>query len=292
LLILTRTAGRGSAPAGRCLQWSGKFAKDHFTARNLNPGSIPGDAENRVGAMKPSQPSGVFRPFQDLRVLLERKSFPIKPSPSSDGEMSADREMDSRNELALFKEAMTGVREISRKNCLEKMPGASQQTHPENGAECEPIVQLTNLVKYGTGFIVAHTPEYIEGTGYHVNPEVARRLHRGEFSIQAHIDLHGLGVKDARRALDGFLNESILTGKRTVIIIHGRGLSSPAEPILKSKVYQWLTSTPWNKRVIAFTSARLCDGGTGATYVLLRRRPLKKAYRKKKKRKDFIDMNN
>jgi DNA-nicking Smr family endonuclease len=233
--------------------------------------------------MKPSKSPGVFRPFQDLRVLLERKSFPIKATRLSDAEMSDDRKIDPRDELALFKDAMAGVRAISRKNCFEISPETTDQGDRENSTEFEPSIQLTNLVKHGTGFIVSDTPEYIEGTGYRVHPEIARRLHRGEFSIQAHIDLHGLNVKDARRALDEFLLESILGGKRTVIIIHGRGLSSPAEPILKTKVCQWLTSSPWNKRVIAFTSARLCDGGAGATYVLLRQRPLKKTNRKKKR---------
>ena len=63
------------------------------------------------------------------------------------------------------------------------------------------------------------------------------------------------------------------------------GLSSPAEPILKSKVYRWLTTSPWHKWVIAFTSARLCDGGAGATYVLLRRKPIKKRFRKPRKKR-------
>jgi len=55
-------------------------------------------------------------------------------------------------------------------------------------------------------------------------------------------------------------------------------------PVLKSKVYQWLTSSPWHKWVVAFTSARLCDGGAGATYVLFRTRPLTKRFRKKRPR--------
>jgi len=79
------------------------------------------------------------------------------------------------------------------------------------------------------------------------------------------------------------LNKSIVAGRRAVLIIHGRGLSSPHEPVLKTKVYQWLTSAPWHKWVIAFTSARLCDGGAGATYVLLRQQPLTKRFRKNKK---------
>ena len=36
----------------------------------------------------------------------------------------------------------------------------------------------------------------------------------------------------------------------------------------------------WRKWILAFTSARLCDGGTGATYVLLRERPYTKRYGK------------
>jgi DNA-nicking Smr family endonuclease len=69
-----------------------------------------------------------------------------------------------------------------------------------------------------------------------------------------------------------------------VLIVHGRGLSSPAKPILKTKVIKWLTSGPWRKWVMAFTSARWCDGGAGATYVLLRKRPVTKRFKKKGRR--------
>jgi DNA-nicking Smr family endonuclease len=70
-----------------------------------------------------------------------------------------------------------------------------------------------------------------------------------------------------------------------ILIIHGRGLSSPADPVLKTKVIQWLSTGPWRKWVMAYASARLCDGGAGATYVLLRNRPATKRMKKKKRRK-------
>jgi DNA-nicking Smr family endonuclease len=129
---------------------------------------------------------------------------------------------------------------------------------------------------------VAQTPEYIEGKSERVHPFVLERLHRGDFSIQAHIDLHGMTVEGAHEAFEKFLKTSILRGRRAVLIVHGRGLSSPAEPVLKTKVCEWLTSGPWRKWIMAFSSARHCDGGAGATYVLLRHRPLSKRYRKKK----------
>ena len=142
---------------------------------------------------------------------------------------------------------------------------------------------MTELIKSGKGFVVADTAEYIEGTGYNVSRAMAKRLHSGEFAIQGHIDLHGQSVERARSLFDQFLKESIAGGKRMILIIHGRGLSSPADPVLKTKVIQWLTSGPWRKWVMAYTSARLCDGGAGATYVLLRRRPATKRLKRKKR---------
>jgi DNA-nicking Smr family endonuclease len=146
----------------------------------------------------------------------------------------------------------------------------------------EILKKLKNLVEYGEGFHISDTPEYIEGTGYHVHPEIAKRLHRGDYSIQAYIDLHGLIVEDAKEALEKFLKRAVTTGKQGVLIVHGRGLSSPSEPVLKKKVVEWLTRGPWRKWVVAYSSARICDGGAGATYVLLRQRPVSKRLKVRK----------
>lgn len=69
-------------------------------------------------------------------------------------------------------------------------------------------------------------------------------------------------------------------GKRGVLVIHGRGRSSPSEPVLKKKVIDWLTHGTWRKWVVAYSSARPCDGGAGATYILLRERPVSKRFKK------------
>lgn len=236
--------------------------------------------------MKSPDSSGNFKPFKDLKTLLEKKAIDLKSiskSKPNKFNKSDEKKVDLRSDRIIFQEAMADVKKISKSNHAVPSQTTNKQLNSIKNIsydEHESVVQLKELIKNGTGFVVSLTPEYVEGTANKVSPEVARLLHNGYFSIQAHIDLHGLGVNDAHQAFGRFLNKSVMAGKRAVLIIHGRGLSSPHKPILKTKVYKWLTSAPWHKWVIAFSSARLCDGGAGATYVLLRPRPLTKRFRK------------
>jgi DNA-nicking Smr family endonuclease len=177
---------------------------------------------------------------------------------------------------------MEGVTPIPHPNFVERGLPLPPPEKPEPQAEIEPLLKLKDLVQHGTGFEVADTPEYIEGTMYHVHPEIARRLHQGDFSIQAYINLHRFKVAEAREAFERFVKWAVATGKTGVLIVHGRGLSSPSEPVLKQKVVEWLTRGPWRKWVVAYATARSCDGGAGATYVLLRRRPVSKRLKKSK----------
>ena len=219
-------------------------------------------------------------PFEKLRVHLKEKAEP-RSTPDKESPPKAEPAGERENETSAFLEAMQGIRPMVADKHERK--GRSGQPARRNITEAEPDVTacLENLVESGEGFVISNTPEYMEGTGVGVSPEFAERLHRGDFSIQAHIDLHGMGVAEARDAVESFLNGAIMSGKRAVLIVHGRGLSSPGEPVLKNKVREWLTRTSWRKWVIAFTSAQSYDGGAGATYVLLRHRPAPKKSRKK-----------
>jgi DNA-nicking Smr family endonuclease len=66
-----------------------------------------------------------------------------------------------------------------------------------------------------------------------------------------------------------FIRDGLRRGYRCLKIIHGRGLKSPRGPVLKEFVIR-LLSGPLSKHVDAFATARQCDGGLGALYVLLR----------------------
>jgi len=250
--------------------------------------------------MKTSKSSGAFSPFESLKELLEKKTLKTEPL-STDGlpeidsktcsnqhtffkpEDESDNNSANENDMNLFLEAMAGVKPMRQGKRVAQHIVSTAKINADDDSESEALRQLNILVKTGEGFVVKDTPEYIEGTGHNVHPKISTRLHRGDFSIQAHVDLHGFGVEDAQNAFENFIKDSIATGKRAVLIVHGRGLSSPDRPVLKTKVVEWLTRGPFRKWVIAFSSARSFDGGAGATYVLLRQRPLTRRYRKKVK---------
>jgi len=101
-----------------------------------------------------------------------------------------------------------------------------------------------------------------------IQKQVMRKLRRGQFSVEAELDLHGMTVNDAKKALSLFLAECSARRRRCARIIHGKGLGSKDKrPIIKIKLNHWLQQ---RNEVLAFCSARPVDGGTGAAYVLLR----------------------
>jgi DNA-nicking Smr family endonuclease len=96
-----------------------------------------------------------------------------------------------------------------------------------------------------------------------------QKLRRGQFPIEATLDLHGLTTTEANDQLYRFLQHSQSLGRQAVRIVHGKGLGSEGQqPVLKTKINQWLREFPV---VLAFCSSSPRDGGTGAVDVLLRK---------------------
>ena len=104
--------------------------------------------------------------------------------------------------------------------------------------------------------------------GHRIQKNTFRKLKKGQFSVGAELDLHGMTMADAQSALARFLQGAREKNIRCVRIIHGKGHGSSNQgPKLKPMVNQWLQQ---RSEVLAFCSARPTDGGTGAVYVLLK----------------------
>ena len=100
-----------------------------------------------------------------------------------------------------------------------------------------------------------------------IDGSTRRRLTRGEVLIDLRLDLHGMTSARAHNLLNQFIASAAHQGCRCVLVITGKGSG-----VLNGHVPNWLKQQPLSLHVLALAEARPKDGGSGAFYVLLRRK--------------------
>ena len=209
------------------------------------------------------RPQALNAPFADLG---KRVRVPTVPPPRV---APKSVPVDEPN---AFASAMEGVVPLGGSRARVDPPRPAGGPRAPVSEEAEALAALSELVNGGAGFDVSDTREYVEGAIVGLDPRLLRRLRRGDFSWQAYLDLHGLTADEARPAVDRFLAEAVRAGHRCVLLVHGRGRNSKDQtPVLKERLKVWLARGASARIVLAFATARPCDGGAGALYVLLRR---------------------
>lgn len=103
---------------------------------------------------------------------------------------------------------------------------------------------------------------------------VYKNLRLGKYPIDSRLDLHRLTVDQARQQVFQFIQDCVKHDIRCALITHGRGENREKPALLKSCTNQWLKQLD---PVLAFHSAQPQHGGTGATYVMLRKSEKKRA---------------
>lgn len=211
------------------------------------------------------------KPFKGLGEDL--KDFDNKGRSVSSRSLADNKKEESDEDL--FQAAMKDVTllkddknkvitaSVKEEKLLDRLPGPNKKVE-EN---------FSSLVKELGAWDVSFSDEYMEGAVSGVGPKIMKRLKRGEFSVQDYIDLHGLTKKEAETVVDKFIIQSYHKGLRCVLIVHGRGLGSiDHKPAIKRELPVWFKRGILKKIVLAFVTARPCDGGAGALYVLLKKR--------------------
>lgn len=114
---------------------------------------------------------------------------------------------------------------------------------------------------------------YEHGQAPGLDKRTQMRLRRGQVVVEARLDLHGMTQAEAHDRLYQFLQAAYAHGKRSVLVITGKGLRRNGEiGVLRRAVPGWLNQPPVRDWIKAFDHAAPRDGGEGALYILLRRR--------------------
>lgn len=178
----------------------------------------------------------------------------------------------NKHDRKLFLEQMGDVRPIGPSDRVEERPrnqpslsqlaqrDAARQTRLQDP---NPLTVPEQVPEIGPLDIVGEKKNGVQEGVY-------RKLRLGKYDIQDRLDLHRVTLRDARVMVYEFLNTAFAHGLRTVMITHGKGQHSPTPGRLKSYVMHWLQEFDL---VLAYHTAKPPHGGTGATYVLLRKSP-------------------
>lgn len=205
----------------------------------------------------------LFQQFEDLRKIIEAKGLKISSKPP------AAKEEKPLNDEDLFINAMKEVREMREFRNMPVRRRKEAVLPVGMSSDKETIKALEEIIAGHRNIHLPDTQEYVEWINRDYKVVDIRKLHEGRFSVQDCLDLHDMSVEEAENEVKYFIKDSLTKGLRCIKIIHGRGLRSPKGPVLKKSLLKWLSGR-FRKSVIAFVTARQCDGGLGAIYVLLR----------------------
>lgn len=176
--------------------------------------------------------------------------------------MQGDSTKDGDDE-SLFQQEMSDVEPLKSDNKVKHKPERKKirvKHHHQDSAAIDDVFSDAH---------VEDCPDRLNFSRSGVQPATLKKLRQGKLPIDNNIDLHGLTIDEARDYLLEFLGECEIDGSRVLLIVHGKGYSSPGlKPKIKPMLNRWLKQLT---SVLAFVSAQPADGGTGAVYVLLRK---------------------
>lgn len=176
-----------------------------------------------------------------------------------------------QTEIALFRDAVKDAAPLQKNDRADTSrprpkPHANHHEADELAAlEASQLAMYPSPMSWDIGADIEDEQSFLRGA---VSPDLLRKLRRGQWTIDAEIDLHHHTQDEAHEALMEFMRKARVAGWRCVRIIHGKGLSSHQKiPVLRSKVRRWLQQ---KDEVLAYCEPRPNGGGSGAVLVLLR----------------------
>ena len=164
---------------------------------------------------------------------------------------------------SFWEEVTNGVKKITR-----------PQTIPAKKIVLKEVVPTIRMNEVYQGECLK---KIIAGDLDNIDNNTAKRFKRGEFKIEAELDLHGYTEEKAFEAVHSFIKKAYLQNKRCVLIITGKGYHQDSDDIfaskgiLKDRVPQWLNNQELRPLILSFIHPEAKLGGSGALYILLRR---------------------
>ncbi len=203
---------------------------------------------------------------KSLKVLKKQLAEQTKAETAVKQE-SVKKQRQQQQDENVFRNAMDGVNPLEFSNAIHEPVKPKSKPIQYDDFEDEfmvhdPLSDELEVTEVDGGEILSFCRDGIQ-------KNVFKKLRSGGYRISDELDLHGSSIKQAKEILVYYLQEAVQFEGCCIRIIHGKGLSSGKQKsVLKTYINHWLSE---HERVLAFHSAKVKDGGTGAVYLLLKR---------------------
>ena len=188
----------------------------------------------------------------------------------------------TNEELSLWETATRDVRAVKLASAdVVESTAAPKPVAPL--ARPAPVKKLPG--KTGMTHLPLPTPQTRRGHVAGLDRTMSDRLKRGELTIDARLDLHGMRQHQAHQRLGVFVRSSHAMGHRTLLVITGKGQAKDRSDhgsysgydsfdrpgILREMLPNWLAEPSLRLLITAVVPAARKHGGAGAVYLYLRR---------------------
>lgn len=100
-----------------------------------------------------------------------------------------------------------------------------------------------------------------------VDARTAERFRKGQYAIDVTLDLHGFTRAKAEEAFEQCVKWQYEKGRRCLLVVTGKGAG-----VLRQAFPAWVNLPGIKEYILAYDVAKTKHGGSGAYYVLLKRR--------------------
>lgn len=111
-------------------------------------------------------------------------------------------------------------------------------------------------------------------SSFQIDKALKKRFQSGDLHLDGQIDLHGLTLAEAHDQFIRFITRMIASEARFILVIAGKGSteSQNGRGIIRKNLPLWCDDTHLKPHILQITSAKPKHGGSGASYILLRKR--------------------
>jgi DNA-nicking Smr family endonuclease len=175
-------------------------------------------------------------------------------------------------DVDLFRSAMAGVTPLKGRRAAKPAALPSKPTAARSERPAPPRTGVPTPRPVERPVVKTPRPPVVQP----FDRDVGRALAKGKRTPQASLDLHGLTLTAAEKAVARFLAESSGQNLRIVLIVTGKGTRLEGGRLFGGRIRAefpgWLERADNRALVASVRTAHPRHGGSGAFYVLLRRR--------------------